>query len=403
MNLKVNEESILKFICSGFVLYYTWLRVIFPVTEGLLLPFGILMIGAILLYIFVRRVDLRTIVDFPIGTWIVFCLIELIVSVFIAKSVQVAISSIITFLELVLMCFAMVFIAKRDKDSQFLIRLMYVTSFGYTLSMLVNNSYIMGRLALVNANGDANVCLIGVVTATMLIKRHARLKNLFLVLTIFVMIYANLMTGSRKSLLCMLFYLFFWIIVFFRTDWKRIKSEKKLLIILAICTGLIVIIAVIPKAFSFVMDMTTVQRLLGGMTEGDNLRIGFYQQAFEYFKKNPLFGLGFNQFRMYDAKGYYSHSTYAEMLANGGIVGTVLFFMPHVWIVVKLLGIIKISKNDFGVRKQSMLLLVYMISSLLLAAGMVQTSNEKVLMMYAVMYGYIVNWEETNKNHGRSI
>ena len=111
------------------------------------------------------------------------------------------------FLELVIMCFAMVFVAKLDGDASFLIKLMYVTCVGYVASMLIRNNQIMGRLALLNANGDANVCLIGIVAATLLIDFKKDIQPFVIMTTVCMMFYANIMTGSRKSFLCMAFYL----------------------------------------------------------------------------------------------------------------------------------------------------------------------------------------------------
>ena len=139
------------------------------------------------------------------------------------------------------------------------------------------------------------------------------------------------------------------------------------------------------------MNSTTILRFLEGSEQGDSLRLGFYKEAWDHFKTHPVFGIGYNQFRVYNAGGYYSHSTYAEILADGGVVGIILFFAPHIWCVLNLIKIAKkYAGNSFYEMKNALLLLIYMISSLLLAAGMVQTSNERVLMMYAVMFAYII-------------
>lgn len=386
--MRIKTQTIPKFICAAFVLYYTWLRVIIPRIEGYLLPFGLVMIGSIVLYIMNHHVNLLDAFDFPITSWIFFCIVEYVAASFIAVNVSFAHTSIITFLELVMMCFSMVFIAKLDGNSDFLIKLMYFTCVGYVASMLVINNQIMGRLALVNANGDANVCLIGIVAATIIIDFKKRAQPFFVLATVCMMFYANIMTGSRKSFLCMVFYLFFWFIVFFKTDWKLLSGRKRLALF-----GVIIVAVFMFARFvtPLLMRSTTILRLLEGSEQSDSHRLSLYKEAWEYFKGHPLFGIGYNQFRVYNAGGYYSHSTYAEILADGGIVGFILFFAPHLWCLSKLVFVSrKYAGIDFTEMKKALSLLIYMISSLLLAAGMVQTSNERVLMMYAVMFAYVV-------------
>lgn len=387
-------ESILKFLCAAFVLYYTWLRVIIPSIEGYLLPFGLVMMGAIASYVLSHRRNYSRLIDFPIKSWILFGFVEYFAAYFIAIDVPFAQSSAVTFLELTGMCFAMIFVAKLDGDVGFLIKLMYVTCAGYVFSMLIINNQIQGRLALVNANGDANACLIGIVVATLIIDFKRNIQPIIILLTICMMFYANIMTGSRKSFLCMIFYLFFWFVVFIKTDWEILTFKKKLTLL-----GVVVIASsfFIQLVTPLIMNSTTVLRLLDGST-GDTLRLNLYSEAWEYFKTNPIFGIGYNQFRIYNENGYYSHSTYLEILADSGIVGTVLFFSPHIWCLVNLIKVAReYAHENFTELKKSLILLIYMLSSLILAAGMVQTSNERVLIMYAVMFAYIVCDQEKKR------
>lgn len=393
--MRIKAVSLLKIVCAVFVLYYTLFSVIIPEIQGYLLLFGIFMMICIVIYMTVKHTDLRYVFDFPIKCWILFGIVEFIVSFFVALNVSFAQSSIVTFLELVAMCFAMVFVAKEEGNANFLIKLMYVTCIMYVISMVIINNQILGRLALVNANGDANVCLIGIVTATLLLDLKKRIQPIAIIISICLMVYANIMTGSRKSFMCMIFYLIFWLIVFLKTEWREIDKERKVSIIVFTFAFLFVFIKFIVPIF---MNSATMLRILSGSTEGDNVRISLYEEAWQYFTNNPMFGIGYNQFRLYNEDGLYSHSTYAEILADGGVVGGGLFFLPHFWCVVNLARIAKENwRIDLQEVKRSLLLLVYMFSSLLLALGMVQTSNERVLMMYAVMFAYIICYKKKQK------
>ena len=66
-------------------------------------------------------------------------------------------------------------------------------------------------------------------------------------------------------------------------------------------------------------DSYNRMRILGDTTnsEGSSAkRELYYQLAYESFLQNPLFGIGYQQFRFINKYGAISHSTYAEALAS---------------------------------------------------------------------------------------
>ena len=398
--VSIKRSSILNFACAVFIIYYTLVSVIWPVTNGLLIP----LCGMMVLLIFVdlvlmRHVNLYDLFDFPIRCWLVFGLIALLAAPFVALKKAMAIDSTLTFLKLVLMCFSIIYIGKRNKNIAFFVFLMYITSLIYVLYMYLSGNLIGGRLALVNANGDANVCLIGIVTASLLIGvTKNRFYRIFILLSCVLFLFVNLMTGSRKSLLCSLFYIMFWIVVDYKTTWKTIKTHTKVFIVFL---SLAVIGLFIIYGIPIFMNSTTFLRFSDAHAmQSDSGRIELYREGWRHFVSNPIFGIGFNQFRVYNSRGLYSHSTYTEILANTGIVGTILFFAPHVWCLKWLIFLSRNSKS-YNQLRDSLLLLVYMISSLILAFGMSQLNNERVLMMYSLMFAYIMceRARRTNENN----
>ena len=54
----------------------------------------------------------------------------------------------------------------------------------------------------------------------------------------------------------------------------------------------------------------------------------FYKIAWQIFVEKPLLGGGLNQFRYWSGTGAYSHSTYAEAIADFGLVGCIIYFFP---------------------------------------------------------------------------
>ena len=58
------------------------------------------------------------------------------------------------------------------------------------------------------------------------------------------------------------------------------------------------------------------------------MRSEMYEESIDFFKRSPLFGIGYDQFRVLSRYKLYSHSTYAEVMADGGIIGMLLFITP---------------------------------------------------------------------------
>ena len=64
-----------------------------------------------------------------------------------------------------------------------------------------------------------------------------------------------------------------------------------------------------------------------------------YKIAARIFLDKPLFGGGFDQYQFWSGSGAYSHSTYAEAIADLGFVGSVLYFIPIIAAGYRLFGL----------------------------------------------------------------
>ena len=79
----------------------------------------------------------------------------------------------------------------------------------------------------------------------------------------------------------------------------------------------------------------------------DNSRIPLYKKAFQLFLENPIFGIGLDQFKNRNAFGVMSHSTYAEMLCDLGLVGSVIYSVSFISaIVISIKGFISNTNNN---------------------------------------------------------
>ncbi len=142
-------------------------------------------------------------------------------------------------------------------------------------------------------------------------------------------------SSSRKALLFV-----FCTILFFFTFEKMQKSFLKGLgIVVALLAGLWLLLQL--PAFEQIWQRLQIffEATLQGSTTVDQSaedRLKLMEVGLHLFRDNPLFGKGTNAFR-YIASGFFTygseisaHNTYVDILANFGIIGAVLYYMPIV-------------------------------------------------------------------------
>lgn len=74
-------------------------------------------------------------------------------------------------------------------------------------------------------------------------------------------------------------------------------------------------------------------------------RMWLAQTALKAFEEHPITGLGVGQFRYYSiasgGEDLYAHNNYLELLANGGVVGFFLYYLPYVLLIVNSVALLK--------------------------------------------------------------
>ena len=119
---------------------------------------------------------------------------------------------------------------------------------------------------------------------------------------------------------------------------------------LAICVCFFVIRYMLQNS----AEGNSVYRLLHGFNRNEYSGRGdLYQKGWKYFLEYPIFGLGYDCFKVVE-HGVFTHSTYMELLSCTGIVGFVTFLYP---VLAGLYENIVFVKNDNG-RKLALLLMM---------------------------------------------
>ena len=101
-------------------------------------------------------------------------------------------------------------------------------------------------------------------------------------------------------------------------------------------------------------------------------RIEFVKIGFDIFLKNPLLGIGLNNYSYVAYNNYsiwgqvYAHNNYVELLSDFGIVGFVLYYWIIIKSIIKLNETYKLVKFDKNVKLFRLLCLLLTMSIVIL-------------------------------------
>lgn len=129
---------------------------------------------------------------------------------------------------------------------------------------------------------------------------------------------AAMLSGTRKAFLTALIIIvgyFFWVEKASSMTSKSIIKRAVIIIV-----GMVAVYFAIKYAFEKTAILSRLQNI---GYEGDKNRAFYYRTAWELFCEKPILGHGWGGFS--NRVGMYSHSTYAELISNTGLVGTILY------------------------------------------------------------------------------
>ena len=179
-------------------------------------------------------------------------------------------------------------------------------------------------------------------------------------------LFATIFSGSIKMLL-------FWIVFLGYAAFQLHRWSARSYLNKALLMGLYFLLITIPLVIGSLLidnlESMTVSKRFVALLEGENTsgttRLDMLQQALGLWMEKPMFGHGIDQFRVLGSYGTYSHNNYVEMLADFGVLGTTLFYLTNVIILVLCV------KGIFSDNKLYRLVFIITIASLLWDVGLV--------------------------------
>ncbi len=170
-----------------------------------------------------------------------------------------------------------------------------------------------------------------------------------------VFAYGILLTGSRKALLGAAVIILLWAVFHLRKALSVLSPEQKGVLIIGTIAAVALFVWYGLPFFRSAAE-TLIYRMQFLFTEGVNAggRNDLIVDSLKVFRKHPVFGVGWNNYRFYSFNGKYSHCTYTEILACCGVVGGVLGL--YLWIV-NIRNSFRMAENGAKDKRLTLLLL----------------------------------------------
>lgn len=256
--------------------------------------------------------------------------------------------------------------------------------FGYRLGGDINQENIFGYLSALTA-------IIGIYYFISL--RQLRYVLLSILPLVFV-----ITSGSRRSIIILLFGILAIILV------DGIASKSKLMVILKLLLAIGILGFVLEQVvyldvFSRLKPLVNFYGYDGKESSSLNTRYKMIVFGLELFKEHPLVGVGVNQYRswFYEAYGNNrpAHNGYIQTLADLGLVGFLLYYGMFVLVLAKLWAWIKSNKLKLGMEA-----IVFVILSLHLLSDIATNSfyDKITYIILGLAFACIENKEEKNKS-----
>lgn len=336
----------------------------------------------------VRRISF--VIPKPISIWLLFSFYVMLSGFFVAFNKVHLLDSLFKFVQILAMMIYIINISIIEKSNEFFIKTYLLYSIVYMFTMLLwGFNGPGGRLYLSassNPNSDGLILLFGVFCVLMLFDMRKSNRFILSLGLLGLFTYTIILTGSRKSFIALVFLLALWFILAFKDYWRICPVNRKI-------QSLLVLIAMpVAVAYRFVpafFDSTLYRRLVtkGYSLLSDQARSRMYVEALQFFYEKPLFGIGFNHYRLLSVYKTYSHSTYAEIISTTGIIGTIIYFSAYVVIVYNLYKLYRKTKGTI-IGLKSLQYIILMITMLALGLGAIHFYGIMDNIMFALMISF---------------
>lgn len=332
-----------KVFLALLILYTGYFQAVFFPIPIMLLILGSLLVLFLLIHMYQQSTPISNGFTIEIVLWLVFAFSSLFIGYVIVDNKSHLLSSIFTLIQNIIFIIVIVYISKHDENIDYIINiLLFLALISALTTIFWGKGYMGGQqislTAHTNPNGFGILLVTGIFCLLYKLDINKRLNLILVLAGIGLIFYVVIIGGSRNTFLAAILLITYWFLFGFGTEIKKGSSSKRIRTVALVVASLTVFVYFILPIFN---DTVLLKRLTSLFEVGAGTREKMYGEAIQMFLSNPLFGVGYNNYRILSIFGTYSHSTYAEVLACTGLLGGVLYFIPYLSIAFKTIMIIK--------------------------------------------------------------
>lgn len=385
--MKLNQASLWNFY------FIIWLiaETVIPHSVFSVMALALFCVKSIL-YIISRK---KMIINVPIVviTYMLF-IVTCALNMFLGKSISPSYSKAIlgtlarNWLFLICLCIYVPYIGIEKFKAIFSKAIICASGF-----MLVYMIISTGSLQLRGGNAvNANVLAICNAIVIIIIAFDGRYFGLKKCASLFVLFFVLILAGTRKAILGLLIGS---ILVFLMRGRKQLVL-KYLKIGALLILGYLIIM---KTSWGYDLAGNRIETLFAlfksGETDGSSaMRMIYIQLGWRHFLESPLFGKGIDCFRTVSGSyGTYSHCNYIELLFGVGVLGTAIYYIPHISFLVNFL-----KKNVFHDKYNAVLAVAIVVVLLFFDVAWVSYYS-RIALTFIVFSNYLIRSCQNDKHN----
>ncbi len=350
--ITIKAYTIPKLLIIGYLVYNCALSPI-----GLFIPrlSIVLLAAATASILLAERSKFRAVVFKEFGLLLLFAIYASVSGVLIAKDRSLVLSQVLFWAELLVVIYLICIVSYRTGELDIIPWAFLIGSMIIMVYMMLGKATVLkgGRLTLTEGYNSNTLGVFLMLGGWSLLKLCGRMKHnswsvLFSIVGIVALFYWIIQTGSRKATIGLVVVFMIWLLFGFRAKMSQVRRSVKWMSLLIMIGALAVIAARYGGKILTASD--TILRRMEDLenTEGSwIIRLDLVADALKVFIRNPFFGVGLNNYRVYSAYAMYSHNTYAEVLACTGLFGGILFFGLLIYIMIPIF-----SKTRYDIKNK---------------------------------------------------
>ena len=265
----------------------------------------------------------------------VFIIVSVIASICFASDRGLVWETAKTLISGLIFGYCIIRISLEERNVNWFVKAWIIAAVILMLFLRITGGYSGDRLIRLTLREDFNPNTLGVfmmiavwcslymISYNIKAKKNTLLSILLYSVIIVLMLYIIIGTASRKAFISSLFIIVFWILFAILPLFKQIPIGNRIVVFALLGAILLFSYFRLGSLFTQISSSMLFRlKQLNGESGGVIRRIDLIKDAFGIFIKNPIVGVGWNNYKLYSFSGQHSHNTYVEILACTGIVGS---------------------------------------------------------------------------------